>query len=224
MVLADVLADELQSVEQAVAERGGRALAVPTDLRNNDDLISLVEKAAGEFGRIDVLVNCAGVSVGGPSHEYAETDWRFTFDVNVDAAFKLAKLVAVHMIPQRSGSIINITSIGAAQGFPNNPAYQASKGALQQLTRALATDWARYNIRVNNLCPGYFMTAMTRKSWSNPQIASRRAARCMLNRWGEPRELVGPVIFLASEASSYMTGNDLFIDGGFNKTGILEGQ
>lgn len=141
VVLADVLADELQSVEQAVAERGGRALAVPTDLRNNDDLISLVERAAGEFGRIDVLVNCAGVSVGGPSHEYAETDWRFTFDVNVDAAFKLAKLVAVHMIPQRSGSIINITSIGAAQGFPNNPAYQASKGALQQLTRALATDW-----------------------------------------------------------------------------------
>lgn len=170
--MADILAEDLESACRAICDNGHQALAVTTDLCQPADLEALVECTIGAYGRVDILVNCAG--------------------------------------------------IGAAQGFPGNPAYQASKGALQQLTRAMACDWAQYNIRVNNLCPGYCRTEMTRKSWSDPEIAAQRARRCFLNRWAEPTELVGPVIFLASRASSYVSGNDLFVDGGFAKTGITE--
>jgi 2-deoxy-D-gluconate 3-dehydrogenase len=224
VVLADILTQELQEVEQSITCRGQKALAITTDLRKLEDMTALVDRTVKHFGRIDILVNCAGVSIGQRSEEYSEEAWALTFDINVNAAFRLGKLAAKHMIAQQSGCIINMTSIGAVLGFPTNPAYQASKGALQQLTRAFANDWAKYNIRVNNLCPGYFKTSMTQKSWSDPVLSERRVARCMLRRWGEPEELVGPVIFLASPASSYMTGNDLFIDGGLVKTGITEGQ
>lgn len=225
VVLTDLLDEELEQARQVIEQRGGQAVAVRADLTKLEDLRAIVNCAIEHFGQIDILVNCAGVSFPERSSEdYPDDKWVLTMAVNVDAAFRLGKLVAKHMISRCSGSIINITSIGATLGFPNNPAYQASKGALQQLTRAFANDWARHNIRVNNLCPGYFMTAMTKKSWSNPGIRDRRAARLMLNRWGNPAELVGPVIFLASKAASYMTGNDLYIDGGLVKTGILEGQ
>ena len=126
------------------------------------------------------------------------------------------------MIGQKSGAIVNITSVAAGLGFPGDPAYLSSKAALRQLTRALATDWARYNIRVNNLCPGYFRTALTEKSWSDPIKRAQRGDRCMLRRWGDPGELVGPVIFLASAASSFMTGHDLYIDGGLTRTGLSD--
>ena len=224
VALADVLAEDLNDACRTITARGQKALAVVTDLRKPQDLENLVDRTVREFGRIDVLVNCAGVTYSQRSEEYPEEQWQATFDVNVNAAFRLSKLVARHMIAQRSGSIINVTSIGAEFGFPTNPAYQASKGALQQLTRALACDWAKYNIRVNNLCPGYFKTPMTQKSWSDPVIGKQRPLRWMLHRWGLPEELVGPVIFLASKASSFMTASDLVIDGGFARTGITEGQ
>jgi NAD(P)-dependent dehydrogenase (short-subunit alcohol dehydrogenase family) len=224
VVLVDILETELNQTMKTILDRGQKALALPTDLRNPADLERVVEETIREYGKIDILVNCAGVSFSERSENYPEEKWIGTFEVNVTAAFRLSKLVARHMISRKAGSIINITSIGAVLGFPNNPAYQASKGALQQLTRALANDWAPYNIRVNNLCPGYFKTDMTRKSWSDPATHDRRAGRCMLRRWGSPEELVGPVIFLASNASGFMTGNDLFIDGGLTRTGILEGQ
>ena len=223
VVLVDILVEELQDAHKAITGRGKSAIAVVTDLRKQEDLISLVEQTVDQFGQIDILVNCAGVNFSAPSEIYPDEAWESTLAVNMSAAFQLSKLVAKHMIPRKSGNIINITSIGAVIGTPCNPAYQASKGALHQLTRALACDWAKYNIRVNNLSPGYFHTGMTEGSWSDPVRHKVRADRCMLQRWGSPEELVGPVIFLASEASSFMTGNDLFIDGGFANTGIMEG-
>lgn len=222
VVLVDILVEELQQVAAAIANAGQDALAIPADLGNENDLSMLVDRTISKFGRIDILVNCAGVSRGGACEEYSQEDWDFTFNVNVRAAFRLGKLVARHMIERKRGSIINVTSIGASLGFPNNPAYQASKGAQQQLTRAMACDWAKYNIRVNNLCPGHILADMTKKSWSDPDTYKQRAALCMMGRWGKPGELVGPVIFLASRASSYMTGNDLYIDGGYAKTGLTE--
>lgn len=124
-------------------------------------------------------------------------------------------MVAKYMIRQREGVIINITSLGAEQGFSNNPAYVAFKGGLKQLTKALAKDWAKYNIRVNNLGLGYFKTEMTRNSWQDQKLMQERAARTMLGRWGEPKDLVGPAIFLASNASRYIMGQDLYVDGGW---------
>ena len=222
VVLADILDDELEQVAISIKERNLEVAAVPTDLCKPEDLANLVKQTIKAFGKIDILVNCAGVSIGAACQEYPEKAWDLTFNVNLLAAFRLSKLAAKYMIAQKSGRIINLTSIGAVLGFPGNPAYQASKGALQQLTRAMACDWAKYNIRVNNICPGYFKAPMTEKSWSNPDVEAKRSALCMLNRWGNPEEMVGPVIFLASNASSYITGNDLFVDGGFSKTGLTE--
>jgi 2-deoxy-D-gluconate 3-dehydrogenase len=176
------------------------------------------------FGRIDILVNCAGITRPSPSETYPDEDWAKTLEVNLTAIFRLCKLAAQDMIPRRSGVIVNFASIGAVLGFPNNPAYQASKGGLLQLTRALATDWAKYNIRVNTICPGYTRTAMTEKSYSDEKTKAARASRNMLNRWANPEEMVGPVIFLASDAASYVTGSELFVDGGWCNSGLTEQQ
>ena len=120
----------------------------------------------------------------------------------------------------KGGSIINITSIGASQGFPNNPAYCSTKGGVRQLSKALAHDWGKYGIRVNNLVPGYTHTPMNQKSWEDNNLRQERAAHTMLGRWAEPEDMIGAAIFLASDASSYVTGSDLYVDGGWNSKGI----
>ena len=225
VVLADMLADELSKTEQVILARQQRCRAIQVNLREAAERVRLVEQAIATFGQVDILVNCAGITRGSPSEDYPDEDWALTLEINLTAIFHLCKLVAKQsMIPRRTGTIINISSIGGAQGFPNNPAYQASKGGVRQLTRAFATDWAKYNIRVNTLCPGYMHTDMTAKSYANPQIRAARSARNMLGRWGEPEDMVGPVIFLASDASTYITGNDLFVDGGWVSTGLTEGS
>jgi NAD(P)-dependent dehydrogenase (short-subunit alcohol dehydrogenase family) len=222
VVLADILEEPLGAVERAIAGRGQRCLAVAGDLCQPGQCEQLVQATVEAFDHIDILVNCAGITRGAPSETYPDADWDSTLAVNLNAVFHLCKLVGREMIPRRSGIIINVASIGAALGFPNNPAYQASKAGVAGLTRALATDWARYNIRVNNLCPGYTRTDMTLKSYANADTRAARASRNMLNRWGEPWEYVGPVIFLASQASSYITGNDLFVDGGWINAGLTD--
>ena len=118
------------------------------------------------------------------------------------------------------GSIINFTSIGAEQGFPNNPAYAASKGAVKQLSKALAVEWGQYGIRVNNIVPGYTTTPMNKKSWDDKKLRKTRSNQTILNRWAKPEEMVGPSMFLASDASSYVTGTDLIVDGGWLVKGI----
>ena len=136
------------------------------------------------------------------------------------APFRLSRAVAGRMKAQRSGSIINITSLSAELAFPDNPAYVAFKGGLKQLGKALALDLAPFGIRVNNLGPGYIHTEMTRKSFEDPPRHEERAARSALNRWGEPEDLQGPAIFLASPASAFVTGQDLYVDGGWMIKGL----
>jgi NAD(P)-dependent dehydrogenase (short-subunit alcohol dehydrogenase family) len=225
VALADVLEERLAETEQAIAAHGGRCLAVKADLTRPEDRAALVERTIAAFGRVDILVNVAGITYGAPSEAYPDEDWDRTLAVNLSAIFHLCKLVAQRdMIPRRSGAIINVSSIGGALGFPNNPAYQASKSGVLGLTRGLATDWAKYNIRVNGLCPGYTHTDMTDKSFRDPHMHAARASRTMMNRWGRPEEMVGPVIFLASEAASYVTGEALFVDGGWVNAGLTEWQ
>ena len=118
------------------------------------------------------------------------------------------------------GSIINFTSIGAEEGFANNPAYGASKGGLKILTKSLASEWGRFNIRVNNIVPGYTNTPMNKKSWKSNEQKKIRSERTILNRWAQPDEMVGPTIFLLSSASSYVTGTDIVVDGGWTTKGI----
>ncbi len=224
VALADMLEAGLTDAEQAITARGYRCIAVKTDLCSQEDRAALVKRTIAAFGHVDILVNVAGITRSAPSDVYPAEDWDRTLAVNLTAIFQLCQLVAHDMIPRRSGAIINVSSIGGALGFPNNPAYQASKSGVLGLTRALATDWAKYNIRVNALCPGYTHTDMTDKSFRDPRTNAARATRTMMNRWGRPEEMVGPVIFLASEAASYVIGHDLYVDGGWLAAGLTEWQ
>jgi len=188
-----------------------------TDLSFQEDMVRRLIKT---HHKIDILVNNAGVTRGNPSEDYSLTDWNLTLDTNLNAVFHLCKLVGKEMIKRKKGAIINVTSIGSMLGFPENPAYAASKGGLRMLTKALARDWARYGIRVNNLCPGYIKTDMTAKSYHDPIKLAERLNRMMIGRFGEPEDLIGPAIFLASDASGYVTGIDLVVDGGWTAHGL----
>jgi NAD(P)-dependent dehydrogenase (short-subunit alcohol dehydrogenase family) len=170
---------------------------------------------------IDVWINCVGITKSKPSESYSEQDWTETLQVNLTASFLCCQFVGNHMIEHHiSGSIINITSIGDCLGFPDNPAYCASKGGLNQLTKALAYDWGHYGIRVNNLAPGYTNTTMNQKSWQDADLKKQRSQSTFLNRWAEPEDMIGPAIFLASDASRYVTGTTLYVDGGWTAKGL----
>jgi len=142
--------------------------------------------------------------------------------VNLSAPFQWIEAFTPLFIEASQGSIINITSLGAELAFPNNPAYVASKGGLKMLTKSLAKDLGKYGIRVNNLGPGYFVTDMTKNSYHNRKSRTIRQKHTLLGRWGNLSELVGPCIFLASNASAYVTGQDLYVDGGWITNGLVE--
>jgi len=201
----------------------GDCFYTAADLSKYENIKSSFEWFIKEFGRIDVLINCAAITVPFSGLEYPADLWEKTMKINLDAVFHLCKLVGLQMIKQGDGgSIINFTSINAVQAMPNNPAYAAAKSGVRQLTKSLAYDWGEYNIRVNNLGPGYTKTSMNQKSLDNLEAYDLRANSNMLGRWAEPEEMVGPVIFLASDASSYITGADLWVDGGWIAKGILK--
>jgi NAD(P)-dependent dehydrogenase (short-subunit alcohol dehydrogenase family) len=170
-------------------------------------------------GRIDGLVNNAGVSLP-PQDCYSTATFETTIAINTLAPLRLSWHVAEAMKAQGAGSIVNITSLGSHLGFPDNPAYQASKAALLQITRAMAVDYGKFGVRVNSLCPGYIVTDMTKASYGDPEKRKARADRMALNRWGQPEDLVGPCAFLLSSASAYVTGIDLAVDGGWMAKGL----
>jgi len=200
---------------------GENCFFVKADITNDEDMENLVNRAMATCGGIDILVNNAGITVPSPSEKYSSDDWDKTMNTNLRAPFRLSQLVARRMIEQKSGgSIINISSLNSRFGFSDNPAYVASKSGLSGLTRALAKDWAKYGIRVNNICPGYIHTAMTEKSFGDKELYKERMERVMIKRYGEPEDLVGAAVFLASSASKYITGTDIFVDGGWSASGV----
>ena len=187
------------------------------DVTNNNHLNKLIKDTLSYKGKIHGLVNCAGVTYGNDLFEYTEEDWDKTYKVNLKAPYELSRKVAKEM-KNTGGSIINITSLNSELAFPNNPAYIAFKGGLKQLTKSLALDLGKYNIRVNNLGPGYIRTNMTKQGWANNRKSIED--RTILGRWGVPEDLVGTIIFLLSSASSYITGQDIYVDGGYLIKGL----
>ena len=191
----------------------------PCDVTSAAVFETACEGLVARTGRLDVLVNAAAISL--PATESGELE-RFdrTIDANLRAVYASCLVAARHMERSGGGSIINVTSINSVLGFPGNAGYVASKGGLRMLTRALAIDLAPDGIRVNALAPGYIRTAMTAASYADPALRAERLDRMIIRRWGEPDDLVGAAIFLASPASSYVTGTDLFVDGGWTAKGL----
>ena len=194
---------------------------ITCDITDTDNLDKTMDYIINKYEKIDILVNNAGVSYPNNFLDYPSEDWDKTYSVNLKAPYELMKRVAINMKEISSGgSIINITSLNSEIAFPNNPAYVATKGALKQLTKSAALDLGKYNIRVNNVGPGYFITDMTKNSWQDPVKHKQRAEKTALKRWGTPDDLVGVTVFLASSASSYITGQDIYVDGGWLIKGL----
>jgi NAD(P)-dependent dehydrogenase (short-subunit alcohol dehydrogenase family) len=188
------------------------------DLRNKEEVFKIFKNIKKKFKSIQGLINCAGVSIN-LSNPYEDICYyENTLNSNLKSAFIVTTEAC--KIMKKNGSVINITSLGAQQAFPKNPAYQISKAGLRQLTKAFARDFSKYGIRFNNLCPGYIKSGMTIKSYKDPTAKKIRSERMLLNRWGKPSDLVGPAVFLLSEASDYITGTDIYVDGGWIAKGI----
>jgi len=189
------------------------------DLTKSKNIINLVKKIKRRFNRIDVIINNAGISFTYKRLDYPIKKWNDVINVNLRAPFILSTRL-VELMKKKGGSIINITSLSAQLGFKDNVAYVASKGGLKLMSKALANDFAKLKIRVNNIGPGYIKTNMTLKSWKNKRLHKLRQNKTLLNRWGSPQDLVGTIIFLSSDASSYITGQDIYVDGGWLAKGI----
>jgi NAD(P)-dependent dehydrogenase (short-subunit alcohol dehydrogenase family) len=186
------------------------------DITNQEE----VNRCLEDYPIVDILVNNAGVSFPGTFLDYPDDLWEKTYRVNLKAPFNLMQNIAKKMKDNSGGSIINITSLNSELAFPDNPSYVSFKGALKQLTKSAALDLGKYNIRVNNVGPGYFKTDMTKGSWEDKQKNKERTEKTVLNRWGTPKDLVGISVFLASNASSYITGQDIYVDGGWLIKGL----
>jgi 2-deoxy-D-gluconate 3-dehydrogenase len=198
-----------------VRKIGVNALAVHGDVADPEVCHELVERTVCRFGSIDILVNNAGIIRRCPAENFSAEDWLKVIDVNLNSVFRLSQLAARHMLNQRSGKIINIASLLSFQGGVLVPAYAAAKGAVAQLTKALANEWASKGICVNAIAPGYIATdntaALRGDKNRNRQILERISA----GRWGDPQDLCGAAVFLASPASNYVHGHVLVVDGGW---------
>lgn len=193
----------------------GRATAVPANISSKDDLSHLVSETNRQFGRIDVLVcNAASNPYYGPQAGIADEQFRKILDNNIVSNHWLIALVAPQMVAQRSGSIIIVSSIGGLRGSPVIGAYCISKAADMQLARNLAVEYGPYNVRVNCIAPGLIKTDFARALWEDPATLTERMATTPLRRIGEPDEIAGAAVFLASRAGSYVTGQSLVVDGG----------
>jgi NAD(P)-dependent dehydrogenase (short-subunit alcohol dehydrogenase family) len=204
-------------VVEEIKAKGRRAIYVQTDVRNPASVQAMADQAVAEFGRIDFLMNNAGITKWAEAETVSLDDWRNVIDVNLNGVFYCCQAVGGHMIQQRNGRIINIASMsGIIVNRPQAQAsYNTSKAAVIHLTKSLATEWAPYNIRVNAICPGYMGTPMAKPFFDDSKFGGVWMGMIPMKRAGEPEELGPLAVFLASEASSYMTGSAVVIDGGY---------
>jgi NAD(P)-dependent dehydrogenase (short-subunit alcohol dehydrogenase family) len=218
VVVCDISKQDCQKVVEEIEKAGGEGLALKCDVTKKEEVEEMVKKTVERFGKIDILVNNAGICQFIPFLEMSEEDWDRTLDINLKGYFLVAQACAKEMVKQKSGVIINIASVAMGQqgvGFPNIVHYCASKGGVVAMTEALALELAPYNIRVNAISPGMIETPMIDPLKKDPKMMEAMLARIPMRRVGRPEEVSELVLFLASDKSSYITGADIVIDGGW---------
>jgi gluconate 5-dehydrogenase len=214
VAIADANAGGAKLVADALLAAGQRALAVAVDVADAGSVEAMAAEVESRLGPVDVLVNSAGITHRSPAAEFPEAQWHRVIAVNLTGVFLASQAVGRRMIARRRGRIINIASIAGELGLPGTIAYSASKGGVVQLTRALAVEWAPHNVRVNAIAPSWFSTNIGDLIHREPDYEARAMRRVPMGRMGQPGELVGAALYLASDASAMVTGHILAVDGG----------
>jgi NAD(P)-dependent dehydrogenase (short-subunit alcohol dehydrogenase family) len=210
--------DRLQAAAEGLRTEGAGAAWVSADLADRAEVARAADEAEAAFGAPDILVNCAGVNVRPPLGSLSVEDWDLTMAVNLTAPFLLGQRFGPVMAARGFGRIINVTSQQAQRAFANSGGYGASKGGLAALTRSQSEAWARSGVCCNSVCPGFVLTRLNARLASDPAVLAALAARTMVGRNGQAADFAGVTVFLASRASDYVTGQTLYVDGGFSAT------
>lgn len=215
VLLASRTAAELERLAEEIRALGRRATAFTADVTSPDDCEAMAGAAVERLGRLDILVNNAGVNVRKPALELTPDEFEFVVATNLKGCFNGARAAGRHFVARGSGKVINVSSILGSVALPNQAAYASSKGGVEQLTKVLALEWAAAGVQVNGIAPTYFETELTRPLYDDPERRAFITERTPAGRWGQPHELAGAAIFLASAASDFVTGQTLLVDGGW---------
>lgn len=214
VILNDIDQNRLDKAVTDFQSKGCDAEGVLFNVCNEEQVVQQVDHIENTIGPIDILVNNAGIQIRGPLEDFKLQDWQRILDVNLTGVFVVSKSVVKGMIQRKKGKIINICSIQSELARPTIAPYTATKGGVRNLTRGMATDWAKHNIQINGIAPGYFKTEMTKSLYEDKKFDAWLCSRVPANRWGDPSELIGAAIFLASAASDYVNGHLIYVDGG----------
>jgi NAD(P)-dependent dehydrogenase (short-subunit alcohol dehydrogenase family) len=205
---------DLEETAHQVERHGVRALVVTTDVSRYAEVEALMDGAVRELGRLDVVVNNSGIARVVPFAEATSEDWRAIVDVNLTGVFNGCRAAAPHLIARGAGKVINLASVLGAVGLPGYALYAATKGGVTALTRTLGVEWARHNVQVNAIAPGWFVTDMNERAFADPRTNERLTRDIPMRRTGRPEEIGPLAVYLASPASDFMTGQTIFLDGG----------
>jgi gluconate 5-dehydrogenase len=208
--------EKLAAARDRLAGQGVKVDAARFDVVDRPAVLAAIERIEREIGAIDILVNNAGVQRRAPFADFPEETWREIMAINIDGVFHVTQAVGKRMVERRRGRIINICSVMSELGRATIVPYATTKGALRQMTRGLSAEWAKHNIQINAIAPGYIRTPLNQALMDDEKFSAWVSARTPAGRWAEPDELVGAAIFLASEAASYVNGHVLYVDGGLS--------